>query len=99
MYGDEDDRSFAKYPPKFLVELRTPDRCSSFSIFDVGTVGKDLIQILEVKDDNGSRLGAIVVRVIGDGDTGKLGAHGVSIFTHEEIMGYAGHEGDNGRVR
>lgn len=82
-----------------LADLRPPDCCPSFSIFDIGTVGKDLVQVLEVKDDNGLRLGALVIRVVGEATTGKLGAHGVSIFTTGEIMGYAGHESDNGRIR
>jgi hypothetical protein len=47
-----------------------------------------LVQVLEIKADDGLRLGALVIRVVGDPNTGKLGAHGVSIFTHEEIQGY-----------
>ena len=88
MHGYDDEQRPASIAPKRLADLRPPDCCPSFSIFDTGTVRHDLVQVLEIKADDGLRLGALVIRVIGDPETGKLGAHGVSIFTHEEIQGY-----------
>lgn len=68
-----------------LVELRSPDSCPSFSIIGISDRGKDIVEVLEVKNDNGVRLGALVLSARGEEESGRLRAHGVSLFTKEEI--------------
>lgn len=73
-----------------LADLRSPDRIPSFSIHDCELRGQDILEVMEVKDDNGVRIGAIVLVARGEPTTGKLIACGVATFTTEEINGHAG---------
>ena len=67
-----------------LAEIKSPDRCPSFSIAEHVGRGKDIVGIYEIKDDRGIRLGALVISARGV-DGGRLLAHGVCLFTNDEI--------------
>jgi hypothetical protein len=70
---------------KKFVEICSPDQRPSSSRLAVEGQGKALAFVMEIKDDNNHRLGALVIRAFGNIDTGRLDAHGVSSFTEEEI--------------
>jgi hypothetical protein len=72
--------------PRRLADIVTPDELPSHSYIEVVPQGPYLAWIIEVKNDYGKRLGAIVISARGsDPVTGRLNAHGVSTFTNEEI--------------
>lgn len=71
-----------------FTEIKSPDRVPSFSMLAIRDRGKDVVEVLEVKNENGQRIGALVLAARSDLDdpSGKLRAHGVSVFTAEEIQ-------------
>lgn len=88
MFGEESWYSLGKLPAgTTLADVRSPDRIHSFSRIEFANRGKDLLEVLEVKSENGRRLGAIVIAARGEGPKGRLVSHGVSLFTEEEIRG------------
>lgn len=74
-----------------LAELRSPDEVPSFSRIEIADRGKDILEGLEVKDAHGRRLGVLVLSARGEEESGRLRAHGVSLFTDEEIR-HAGNQ-------
>lgn len=69
---------------KTLAEIASIDERPGTGICQIVTRGQDLMEIVEIRD-GARRLGAIVVRVFGEPTSGRLRAHGVSLFTDEEI--------------
>lgn len=88
MYGDHGYyESFGGETKKFekrLVEIASIDERPGTGVCQIVTRDKELLEIVEIRD-GARRLGAIAVRVHGETLSGRLRAHGVSLFTDTEI--------------
>lgn len=72
-------------PKDTTLPETNPDRLPSFSRLVCVERGKDVVEAIEVKTIDGRRLGVLVIAVRGEEESGRLRAHGVSLFTQEEI--------------
>lgn len=89
MFGESEWYRIGNLPKTTtLADVCSPDRVPSFSRIEIVDRGQDLLDVIEVKDEHGRRLGALIIAARGEGPKGKLTTHGVSIYTEDEIRDF-----------
>lgn len=66
--------------------LRPEDERAGIGIADCVLYHNELVEIIEVRDPHGNRIGAMTISVTGNKETGRLDACGLRTFSELQIQ-------------